>query len=409
MPWFRWASSSPEDRFADEVIALVRDLLGREARRTGGFALRIEQPVNGPVTMNLRNIYAEAQELDGDARAQRLRTAVLGMLPGPRPADWSTARPRLLPAVRRASWANTAIAAGEPGGVPFGMPLVPFVKVLCAIDSEHAITFATADDLLRWDVSDDEALRTASANLGRLPCEMKLAASGPAVMITGPDGYASSWLAAPATLAGIAASIENFPSPVIAVAVTRDLLYLFAADNPEFAARILGEAFEHYQSAVRRLSPVPYLVTETGISPWAPSPGHPARPVAGKAARYLAAAEYDEQKTMLDELLPKAGEDVHVAAYELMQEADGSCWSWTGWAATVTSGLLPHADLVVIDGMSPADHFAVPWDDALRIAGSVLKEEAAYDPPRWRHLGRPDDGTLAALRAAAVPFPGTDR
>lgn len=73
-----------------------------------------------------------------------------------------------MPAVRTASWANPLIStagAGASAAVPFGKPLVPFVKVLCVIDSEHSMSFATVADLAAWGVTDDEALRTASANL----------------------------------------------------------------------------------------------------------------------------------------------------------------------------------------------------------------------------------------------------
>src|SRR5260221_11451848 len=106
MPWLRGAPSSPEDQFASEVIALVRGILGLKAKRLDDFALRIEWPDGPPVTMNLHNIYAEAGQLDGDARAERLRRAVLGMAPQPPPAGWLDAAPRLLPAVPTASLAN---------------------------------------------------------------------------------------------------------------------------------------------------------------------------------------------------------------------------------------------------------------------------------------------------------------
>jgi hypothetical protein len=161
MPWFCGASS-PEDQFAREVTALVRGILGLKAKRVDDFASRIERPDGPPVTMSLRSVYAEAQEVDGDARGERLRLAVLAMVPQPHPASWREAAPLLIPAVRAASWANAIIS---PAGVvasaalPFGKPLVPFVKVLCAIDSEHAMSFATVTDLAAWGVTDDEALR----------------------------------------------------------------------------------------------------------------------------------------------------------------------------------------------------------------------------------------------------------
>jgi hypothetical protein len=403
MAWLRGTSSSPEDQFAGEVIGLVRGILGLRAERLDGFALRVEQPDGPPVTMNLHNVYSETQGLDGDARAERLRRAVLALVPQPRPATWRDAAPRLMPAVRTASWANelSSIGAGEPAAGPFGRPLAPFVKLLCAIDSEHAIAFATGADLTKWGVTDDEALRTASDNLARMPCEVRR--GGPIAEILGPDGYVSSWLAAPAALARIAADIG---SSVIAVAATRDQLLLIDADHPEAASRMLEPTLEHYQNAARQLSPVPYLVSETGIKAWEPPAGHPARPIVDKAARYLAAVEYGHQQVRLDDRLTKAGEDVYVAKHTLVQGPDGSLWSWTAWVRQVTNGLLPRADVIIFpDNDHPDGHLAVRWDDAFRLAGDALREEPDYDPPRWRHHGWPDDNTLALLRAHALPLP----
>lgn len=265
------------------------------------------------------------------------------------------------------------ISTARPGAfpaVPFGKPLAPFVKVLCAIDSEHSMAFASAADLTAWGVTDDEALRTASANLARMPCQVRR--DGPVALVQGPDGYVSSWLAAP------------------------------AADHPRAAAKMLEPTLEHCQAAARQLSPVPYLVSEAGIEPWTPPPGHPARPVVDKAVRYLAAVEYREQKAMLDD--PQAGEDAHVAKHTLMRSPDGHSWSYATWVRQVTNGLLPQADVLMLEDIDhPGASFAVRWDDVLRLASDALQEEASYDPPRWRHRGWPDDKTLALLRAIAVP------
>src|SRR5215510_8879344 len=109
---------------------------------------------------------------------------------------------------------------------------------------------------------------------------------------------------------------------MVAVTADRDQLILIDAEHPEAAVRMLEPTLEHYQTAARQLSPVPYLVRESGVEPWAPPAGHPARPIVDKTARYLAAVEYGQQKTMLDDLLPKAGVDVYVATHTLMQRPD---------------------------------------------------------------------------------------
>lgn len=403
MPWFSDASPSPEDRFASEVIALVEEILGLEAERVDDFALRVERPEGGPVTMNLHNIYAEARQLDGDARAERLRKAVLAMLPPDRPETWDEAAPQLLPAVRTASWAQAAAGDGRPDGpAPFGLPLVPFVKVLCAIDSEHSIAFAGADDLAAWGVSDDEALHTAAENLAARPCEVHR--DGPVAMIVGPDGYASSWLAVPELLAQVA---EDMGGTVVAVAPDRELLLLVDTDDHDAAAEVLDAALERYQSAARQLSPVPYLITETGIAPWEPPPGHPAGSLVDKASHLLAAVEYAQQRTRLEELFAASGERAHVAKHTLLQAADGSYRSCATWVRQVDDGLLPQADLLLFADNDDLDaDFAVPWDDVLRIAGDLLHEDPACDPPRWRYTSWPDDAALAALRSESVPFPG---
>src|SRR5215467_1495628 len=113
MPWRRRGAGSPRDEFADEVIGLIQDLLGLRATRLGDFALQIGRPDGPPVVMNLQNVYAEAQVLEGDTRARHLRTSILAMYPTPRPTTWNEVVPRLLPAVRAVSWLAAAAGPAE--------------------------------------------------------------------------------------------------------------------------------------------------------------------------------------------------------------------------------------------------------------------------------------------------------
>jgi hypothetical protein len=404
MSWRRRAARSPEDQFADEVIGLVRELLGLTATRLDGFALQIDQPGGLPIVMNLQNVYAEDRPVDAAARARRLRTAVMAMVPSLRPATWATAAPRLLPAVRAASW--VAASSGQtsaPGRSvrTFARPLVPFVSVICAIDSEHAMTFATDDDLRSWGVTEDQAMRTASDNLARMP--LRVARRGPEAAVLGPDGYISSWLAVPTALAKVAPGLG--PS-VVVCAPSRDRLILLDVSDEPAAVQVLERTLQEYRATARQLSPVPYLVRSGGVEPWEPSATHPARPVVDRAARILAGVEYGQQQSGLPDLLEKAGEDVFVAKYALMQRQDGSMWCWAVWVKQVTNGLLPQVDVVFLrDNDNPGTDFAVGWSDALRLASKALQEEAAFDPPRWRYRGWPDTATLAALRERTMPLP----
>src|SRR5580692_1772310 len=229
MSWLRRTARTPEGEFADEVIVLVHDLLGLKARKTHDFALRIELPGGTPTLMNLHTIYAEARALDPVARARRLRTAVLAMADKPRPATWDDAAQLLLPAVRAVSWVTASAGQSPARGQSrsFARPLAPFVSVMCVIDSEHAMTYATSADLAAWGVTDDQALRTAAGNLARMP--LGVSRNGPQASVLGPDGYISSWLAAPAALARPAADVGR---SVVALAPSRDQLILLDTDQP---------------------------------------------------------------------------------------------------------------------------------------------------------------------------------
>lgn len=389
-------STSPEDKFADEMVLLAHSLAGFNAERIDGFRLRLELPGRSPIIMNLGNIYLEAQQLTGEARAARLRTAVLAMAPPPRPETWDEAAPKLMPAVRSVSW-----LMGPPGPKPISRSFLPFLRLMCAIDSEHALSYVTDDDLHKWGATEELAFETASANLSARTVQVGRA--GQIAILMGPDSYTSSWLAAPSKLYRIATEVAP---EVVAVAAARDSLVLVDVADVSATLKVIEEELKAYQEAPRQLSPVPYRVTATGVELWESPQNHPARPLVEKAQRFLANVEYNQQRSVLDESLARAGEDVYVAGYSLGGLPDGSVWSWALWVKQVTNGLLPQVDLIVMgDNDHKDDQFGVRWADAIRLAADALVLEPAFDPPRWRYRAWPPAATVAALRSVSVPFP----
>ncbi len=388
--------TKPEDEFAEEMLAVVQQVLGTKPARIPNFALSIERPDGPPITMNLSSLYAETKKLTGEERVERLRTAALAAAPPPRPATWIEAAPSLLPSVRAVSWVEASEAAKL-----IHEGLVPFLKVTCAIDSEHATSYVTRSDLASWGQSAEASLRAATANMGKL--QLQVAKTGSAAIVLGPDGYVSSWLIAPARLRETA---REFGEEMVALAPHRDRLLLVDATDVAASIRLMEETLLEYQNAPRHLSPVPYLVKELAIEPWSPPADHPARKLVDKAKHVLANVEYGLQKARLTEFYAKAGQDVFVASYSLVQRPDGSVWSWAAWSKQVTAGLLPEVDvLLLVDNANREGAFAVRWQDAVALAGRSLKQDAAADPPRWRHTGWPDTSTLTALQQAAIPFP----
>jgi len=396
MSWlFRKSTRSPEDQFADEIVALAQGA-GFKAERMDGFRIRLQHAGGSPVIMNLGNIFVEARQLTGEARATRLRTAVLAMSPPPRPASWNEAAPKLMPAVRTVAWLS-----GPDTAPPINRPLLPFLRSMCAIDAGHAMTYVTDKDLAKWGVDAGQAFDTAAANLEKQ--SVQVGRAGQIAVVMGPDSYTSSWLAAPAKLRRIAADVGP---EVVAVAASRDSLVLVDTADIAATTKVLQEELKAYEEAPRGLSPVPYLVTEGSFQVWDPPKDHPLRHLVHKAQLVLANVEYGFQKSALDERLSKAGEDVFVATYGLNQRPDGSLWSWAVWARQVTNALVPQVDvLLVADNENKKDQFAVRWDDAIKMAGKALAQETTLDPRRWRYRGWPDASILAALRRVAVPFP----
>jgi hypothetical protein len=120
----------------------------------------------------------------------------------------------------------------------------------------------------------------------------------------------------------------------------------------------------------------------------------------------LAAVEYGHQQAKLQDLLVKAGDDIFVATYNLMERDDGSVWSWAAWVRGVDDALVPEADVLLLgDNDDPSLRCAVRWADAVRLSGQILQREPGYDPPLWRVSGWPPDPVLAELRKAATEFP----
>ncbi len=377
------------------MIALVKHLLGVKAEKGPGFAIRFNRPGDTPVTMNLQNVFLEAGRLSGEERASRLRTAVLGVVPGPRPHSWKEVAPRLRPAVRNPS--STAIT----GMGLLRRAMLPFVDLAYAIDYEHSMSFVSENDLVAWGVDQVQVEEQAVANLGAE--QLQVGRVGSIAVLLGPDGYTSSWLAAPERIRRVASDIG---SDVVVVASTRDQVELVDTASHFETVKVLENGLAAYEEEPRRLSPVPYLVRDDGLEVWDPPPGHPAELLVRRAQGVLAAVEYQHQADALNDLFSKAGEDAYVGKFTLIERPDGSVWSWCAWVKQVTNGLLPEAEHIVLgDNSAPDAGFAVRWDDGVRIASDWLVREAGYDPPLWRYHGWPDENTTASLRQRTVPFP----
>jgi uncharacterized protein YtpQ (UPF0354 family) len=377
---------------------LIHAHLGARTERREDFSLEIIRPDKKPITFSLRNIYIETQPLTGEERATRLRSAVLGMDIPARPTTWDDARPNLLPAVRAISWTEAS------GSVrPLHRPFLPFIDLMYAIDSEHAMTYATERDADTWGVAQEEIERAAHRNLHDQP--IPVADAGQQRLVVGPDGYASSWLTVPEALVRVAAELGD---EVIVLAPARDQLRLVAIDDIDVLLSALQRAEDDYRSEPRRLSPIPYLIGVEGLTPWQPDQNHPARARVDRAHGVIGLFEYEQQREVLQASLNSDGQDVFVAQYALVEREDGSVWSWAAWVKQVTAGLVPRVDVLLLgDNDNKGARLVIRWDDAMAFASESLHPEPTYRPQRWLYEGWPSAATLEVLREKEIGFPPT--
>ncbi len=404
---------APEQTFRDEAIRQLERQPGVvRVRRTGNLGLEIERAGDGPPgQIGLFNVWSDCEELSfADQRSMITQFLAAVATPVDVPETWAGARLLLRPVVLPVS---SPVVHDPAMDVP-SRPLLPFLAEVLAIDTELSLVFVTNDYLTQWGVSLAAALTEAHDNLGAAGLRVTTDDDVTDLyVVIGPDGYISSWLAAPTALWALAESVHLGAASaaasrgtVLVLAPDRDVAFLLDDRHLPTLHATLNLALETFREDRRRVSPVPYEVGPDGLMPWAPAPEHPLAEVVRQCKIELAGVEYHLQKQRLDELFPASGVDVFVASYLLENDADGIERSFCVWVQGVEAGLLPVTELVVLQDFA-GEAFSVRWSDLHRLTNGMLRPEPGLDPPRWRISAWPSPTVLAALRMVAVPMENT--
>ncbi len=402
----RLFGGSPEDTFADEVLAIVRAAPEvTDAERVAG-ALEITYRLgerSGRLT--LQNLFHELAEVDPAERRARLR-AVIGamMTTADAPPDWAAVRELLRPVLRSMSF------AGNPDmtqGAPVWRGFAPFLAELVVVDAPATMSYVTRSDLERWGVAAHDAHLAARENL---PTETTMirAATGDADdgdatwMVHSQDSYESSRLLLPGWLAAFGSKLGGQP---VAIVPHRGMLWVTSASNTAHLQILCDTARKEFDDSPRAISPALYTVDEDGaVIPYLLDRLHAlADPVAAGHLR-LAEHEYGVQQARLAAELERDGTDLFVASFRLLETEGAPRHSFCVWGHDVPS-LLPRAELVAIFDEQAADPVFVPWDVVRTRVGALWQPwEAA--PARVRTLGYPRGALLADLRARAIFLDG---
>ncbi len=258
-------------------------------------------------------------------------------------------------------------------------------------DLPTTIEEVTTDQLATWGVTYERAHEVAMANLARRSDgTFEGIAEG---VLTSPwrDNFDVSRML-------LVARMRELPTkgdPVV-IAANRDHLLVTGADDADGLVGIAAIA-EEILAQPRPLSGCALRLDRDGRwSPFLPPAGHPAHLPLYKLSASSWIDAYGEQKSLLEALHEKDGDDVFVATHSAVVSGETG-FSYAVWGEGVDS-LLPHADYLMLASQSGGVPVRIPFARALAVASHLLEPVELY-PPRWRARTFPDEATLRRLSA----------
>jgi hypothetical protein len=399
MGLFKRRGGSPEERFAKDVLDVVRSAHGvsEASFDPEAFAIRYRRADGGDSGwLYLHNTYRETAGLGRREQAERIRRLVAAVVePVNTELDWPEIRPLLRPVLRGVSFGQ-----GAPQGAKslLSRPALPYLVELVVVDRPTSMAYVLESHAEQWGVEPAEVFAIARENLaqGAANAARGEASDGPTVLrfLDDGDAYFTSMLLVDGFLASLAPRVGGRP---VAFVPDKDNLSILA-DEPSALAKFL-ELFENeFNEATRSLSPMAYTVDTSGaVVPYvAEEPGELANRL-HRARVVLAAGEYQAQKEALDARHQREGVDVFVGSLLAAGRPDGSVFSLAVWADDCDT-LLPEADFVGFQ--SERDSLTVPWAVVAREVG--LTPLAGLAPARYRVTQWPPEAIMTRLRADAI-------
>jgi len=251
-----------------------------------------------------------------------------------------------------------------------------------------------------WGISVEEAVRTARANL-RERTPDTFSPLEPGVFVSAwHDTYDSSRL----VLTELIARLDVRGEPV-AVLPQRDHLFVTRVDDERGLGRI-AELSRRLLDEPHRVTGRAFVWRDGAWQSFVPPDGHPSRRRFLDLVRMTDAANYEEQKPVLEERARTRDDEVFVASVLLATDPASGETTVCSWTEGVPS-LLPRTDQIAF--VSPGETkdesriLYVPWDDAVAVVSGAMGAQGIV-PERWRVDRFPTDEEQAALRRAEVSW-----
>jgi hypothetical protein len=392
--------SLSKDEFAQAVLD--------QARREGlelvyepeHFRLRLGGDSKG--VLNLHNLYQEHRAAGPLLRRTLLKRYVSLFATSESrtiPETFREAQGNLLPKLRERSYHDLmqlyfrveGLEAAEPARKLLGDHL----SVELVYDLPDSMGIIGKKTLDEWGVGLDLALDVAFRNLHQ--------GSAPRFRSPSPGLYVSAWKdnhdASRLLLFDLIRSLEVKGDPV-AMVPHRDVLIVTGSDDVN-GLRVMADLTEKVLSEPRFMTAIPARLRWDEWVDFRLPADHALHDRFELLRTQTNLRDYDEQKSLLDRLHEKTGEDVFVASYTAVQDKEsGKISSYSVWSKEVVS-LLPRSDTVHFFEPDPTgrDQHTIgsaPWERVLEVAGSLLKEMNLF-PERYLVTEFPSRDQLARL------------
>jgi len=387
------------DDFATMMIRAIRAGGGTGDYRYEAAEHVIYQSKDGETTsqINLANMYRTYIESDPKDRPEHLRTFVRVTLGLGRtmPEDYELAKVDLRPRL----WTRSTLEFQRLRGVlgdekeaeVVSLPVGGHLVMCLAYDWPEAVQSVSPDWLETWGVTIYQAFEDAKANLEQATEGYAAFGTNLYSFIAG-DSYDATRMVLTDHIAALevrgrhVVMVPNRNAALITGTEDEEGLTMMAA----LAAEAIGEGYP--------LIAVPLVLDDDGEwAEWLPPEGHPLRRPFREMQLKWIGPEYSEQKTLLDAIHQKTGDDVFVASFSAVEkENDGGIVSYCVWSEGVPT-LLPETNKVVFARSTVKGPAGIAdWEQMMQAVGHLLEPTEDY-PPRYRTLGFPDDATLEAI------------
>lgn len=400
MGLFDWFSGKPsQDKFAQLMLETVQRLgIAQKYEYDKANFRLVDTTSSQSSSMFLNNAYADY----GKASKENRNAVMLKYAQSARqievPDDITLASKNLMPAIRNRADTTIAELMLKIEGETVESDDMTFVLagdlvIAIGYDTEHSMLRIRNDRVTNWNVSANTVLSSSIENLRDRSTD-KFEPLGPGCWISAWGDYYD-----PSRLL-LQDMIRRRPvngDPVVLAPTPQHLLVTGANDDnglltlAKVGTEMLGKETKRLSGTALQLQGDKWLEFDPD--------GSRSLELADLRRRHLA-EDYTQQKSLLEKLHEKTGEDVFVGTYMLYQRKESQrLMANSVWTKGVLT-YLPVADNLVFVIPEPNELITVPWKAAMTVVGNLMTPLSLF-PQRFKVTTFPDAKQLDELRAAA--------